>query len=188
MAGCAPRIASVSSGGGAGKPAGITITPFPAGHLIGGTVWIISRETDVVVYAVQYNHSKEKYDAGAGLAFVVLCWPPPSRPRVPARSCHAPAADGVTPGPKRANRVLQASERNDVGDDRTAWAADHGRGLHARAVRTVEATARRPAGWVGRYKAPALYRSLSFSPHAGPQLCTFLPVIRNGDPDRHQRR
>ena len=48
------------AGYGTGKPGGITITPFPAGHLIGGAVWVISRETDVVVYAVQFNHSKEK--------------------------------------------------------------------------------------------------------------------------------
>lgn len=48
----------------AGKPAGITITAFPAGHLMGGTYWLISRETDVVVYAVNYNHSKERYASG----------------------------------------------------------------------------------------------------------------------------
>ena len=47
----------------AGKPSGITITPMPAGHLIGGTVWMISRETDTIVYAVHYNHAKEKYGA-----------------------------------------------------------------------------------------------------------------------------
>ncbi len=41
---------------GAGKGAGITITPFAAGHLLGGTLWRISKDDDDFVYAVDYNH------------------------------------------------------------------------------------------------------------------------------------
>ncbi len=39
---------------------GLTITPFPAGRMIGGTVWKIQKETEEIVYAIDYNHKKEK--------------------------------------------------------------------------------------------------------------------------------
>eukprot|EP00667_Euglena_gracilis_P003870 EG_transcript_3888 len=43
-----------------GKGRGIVITPFPAGHSIGGSVWRISKETDDILYAVDYHHKKER--------------------------------------------------------------------------------------------------------------------------------
>ncbi|KAI9033149.1 beta-lactamase-like protein [Hyaloraphidium curvatum] len=39
---------------------GITVTAYSAGHTIGGTVWKIKKDTDEIVYAVNYNHSKER--------------------------------------------------------------------------------------------------------------------------------
>ncbi|KAG2527396.1 hypothetical protein JM18_003648 [Phytophthora kernoviae] len=38
---------------------GIVITPHVAGHLIGGALWRIMKETDDIIYAVDYNHRSE---------------------------------------------------------------------------------------------------------------------------------
>ena len=38
---------------------GIVITPHCAGHIIGGSLWKIAKETDEIVYAVNYNHRTE---------------------------------------------------------------------------------------------------------------------------------
>ncbi|TDH68560.1 hypothetical protein CCR75_005669 [Bremia lactucae] len=38
---------------------GIVITPHVAGHLIGGALWKIMKETDDIIYAVDYNHRSE---------------------------------------------------------------------------------------------------------------------------------
>ncbi|CAJ0824574.1 18060_t:CDS:10 [Entrophospora sp. SA101] len=38
---------------------GITITAYSAGHTIGGTIWKIKKDTEEIVYAVDYNHKKE---------------------------------------------------------------------------------------------------------------------------------
>uniref|UniRef100_M4C192 Cleavage and polyadenylation specificity factor subunit 2 n=1 Tax=Hyaloperonospora arabidopsidis (strain Emoy2) TaxID=559515 RepID=M4C192_HYAAE len=38
---------------------GIVITPHVAGHLIGGALWRIVKETDDIIYAVDYNHRSE---------------------------------------------------------------------------------------------------------------------------------
>lgn len=38
---------------------GIVITPHCAGHLMGGAIWKISKETEEIVYAVDYNHRTE---------------------------------------------------------------------------------------------------------------------------------
>jgi hypothetical protein len=44
----------------AGKGDGLIITPFAAGHMIGGSIWrITSAVGEDVVYAVDYNHRKE---------------------------------------------------------------------------------------------------------------------------------
>ena len=40
---------------------GITITPFQAGHTIGGTVWKIKKNSEDILYAVNYNHRKERH-------------------------------------------------------------------------------------------------------------------------------
>lgn len=44
-----------------GTGQGLQISPLPAGHLIGGTIWKIIKEAEEeIIYAVDYNHHKEK--------------------------------------------------------------------------------------------------------------------------------
>lgn len=44
-----------------GNGQGLTITPLAAGHMIGGAIWKISKEgEEEIVYAVDYNHKKER--------------------------------------------------------------------------------------------------------------------------------
>lgn len=45
-----------------GRCKGITITAYAAGHSIGGTIWKIKKDTDEVVYAVDYNHKRDRYE------------------------------------------------------------------------------------------------------------------------------
>ncbi|MCO5581435.1 hypothetical protein L7F22_035319 [Adiantum nelumboides] len=51
----------------AGKGEGITITPYAAGHLLGGTVWKITKDTEDIIYAVDFNHRKERHLNGTVL-------------------------------------------------------------------------------------------------------------------------
>lgn len=44
-----------------GKAGNIEITPYAAGHIIGGTIWKIKKETEEILYAVDYNHKKERH-------------------------------------------------------------------------------------------------------------------------------
>jgi len=45
-----------------GKGQGLTITPLPAGHMLGGTIWRIVKDGEEdIVYAVDYNHKKERH-------------------------------------------------------------------------------------------------------------------------------
>lgn len=51
-----------------GKEFGITITPLPAGHMIGGTIWKIVKEGEEdIVYAADFNHKKERHLNGCEL-------------------------------------------------------------------------------------------------------------------------
>lgn len=44
-----------------GKGHGLTITPFAAGHMVGGTIWKIVKDSEEeIVYALDYNHKKER--------------------------------------------------------------------------------------------------------------------------------
>lgn len=44
-----------------GKGHGLTITPHNAGHMVGGTIWKIVKDgEEVIIYAVDYNHKKER--------------------------------------------------------------------------------------------------------------------------------
>ncbi|EGG15314.1 beta-lactamase domain-containing protein [Cavenderia fasciculata] len=43
---------------------GIIITPYLAGHMVGGSVWRIAKESDVIVYAVDINHRRESHLEG----------------------------------------------------------------------------------------------------------------------------
>lgn len=40
---------------------GVVITPHRAGHMIGGTVWNITKATESIVYAVHVNHRKDRH-------------------------------------------------------------------------------------------------------------------------------
>ncbi|KAJ3279116.1 hypothetical protein HK104_001734 [Borealophlyctis nickersoniae] len=51
----------------AGKCKGITITAYAAGHTIGGSIWKIKKDTDEILYAVDYNHRKEGHLNGTVL-------------------------------------------------------------------------------------------------------------------------
>ncbi|XP_037491492.1 cleavage and polyadenylation specificity factor subunit 2 isoform X2 [Jatropha curcas] len=44
-----------------GKGEGIVIAPYVAGHLLGGTVWKITKDGEDVVYAVDFNHRRERH-------------------------------------------------------------------------------------------------------------------------------
>ncbi|KAJ1658834.1 hypothetical protein IWQ61_001983 [Dispira simplex] len=62
------------------KCQGITITAFSAGHTIGGTLWKVSKDTEDIVYAVDYNHTREKHLNGSdllhqGVIIDTLCRP-----------------------------------------------------------------------------------------------------------------
>lgn len=44
-----------------GKGHGLVITPLPAGHMLGGTIWkIVKDNEDEIVYMSDYNHKKER--------------------------------------------------------------------------------------------------------------------------------
>ncbi|RKP00996.1 hypothetical protein CXG81DRAFT_26300 [Caulochytrium protostelioides] len=51
----------------AGRGHGITVTPYPAGHTLGGSVWRIEKDGEVIVYAVDYNHRRELHLDGTAL-------------------------------------------------------------------------------------------------------------------------
>ncbi|CAM6100385.1 unnamed protein product [Calypogeia fissa] len=50
-----------------GKGEGIIITPYAAGHLLGGTIWKITVDAEDIIYAVDYNHRKERHLNGTVL-------------------------------------------------------------------------------------------------------------------------
>jgi cleavage and polyadenylation specificity factor subunit 2 len=51
-----------------GKGQGLVITPLPAGHMLGGTIWKIVKDgEEEVVYMVDYNHKKERHLNGCML-------------------------------------------------------------------------------------------------------------------------
>ncbi|XP_019158080.1 PREDICTED: cleavage and polyadenylation specificity factor subunit 2-like isoform X1 [Ipomoea nil] len=43
-----------------GKGEGVVIAPHVSGHLLGGTVWKITKDGEDVIYAVDFNHRKER--------------------------------------------------------------------------------------------------------------------------------
>ncbi|CAF1091481.1 unnamed protein product, partial [Didymodactylos carnosus] len=52
-----------------GNGNGLVITPLPAGHMIGGTIWKITKEgEEEIVYAVDYNHKKERHLNSSNMA------------------------------------------------------------------------------------------------------------------------
>lgn len=43
------------------KAEGMTVTPYNAGHMLGGAIWKITKETEEIVYAVEFNHKRERH-------------------------------------------------------------------------------------------------------------------------------
>lgn len=51
-----------------GVGCGLSITPLRAGHMVGGTIWKIVKDNEEdIVYAVDYNHKKERHLGGCVL-------------------------------------------------------------------------------------------------------------------------
>ena len=51
-----------------GKGYGITITPLPAGHMIGGSIWkIVKIGEEDIIYGLDFNHKKERHLNGCEL-------------------------------------------------------------------------------------------------------------------------
>jgi len=51
-----------------GAGCGLSITPYNAGHMVGGTIWKIVKDNEEdIVYAVDYNHKKERHLNGCVL-------------------------------------------------------------------------------------------------------------------------
>lgn len=51
-----------------GQGCGLSITPLEAGHMIGGTIWKIVKDNEEdIIYAVDYNHKKERHLNGCVL-------------------------------------------------------------------------------------------------------------------------
>lgn len=51
-----------------GKGQGLTLTPMPAGHMIGGTIWRIVKDGEEdIIYGIDYNHKKERHLNGCML-------------------------------------------------------------------------------------------------------------------------
>ena len=48
-------------------PSGITVTAYAAGHTLGGAVWKLHKDAEDIVYAVDYNHRREKHLNGTTL-------------------------------------------------------------------------------------------------------------------------
>ena len=46
---------------------GISVTAHAAGHMLGATVWKVHKDSEDVLYAVDYNHRKEKHLNGTTL-------------------------------------------------------------------------------------------------------------------------
>ncbi|VDN11443.1 unnamed protein product [Dibothriocephalus latus] len=48
-----------------GRGHGLSVTPLPSGHMLGGTIWkLIKDETDII-YAIDFNHKKGRHLNGA---------------------------------------------------------------------------------------------------------------------------
>eukprot|EP01117_Protostelium_nocturnum_P020413 TRINITY_DN9167_c0_g1_i2.p1 TRINITY_DN9167_c0_g1~~TRINITY_DN9167_c0_g1_i2.p1 ORF type:complete len:761 (-),score=328.09 TRINITY_DN9167_c0_g1_i2:47-2296(-) len=48
---------------------GVQIIPYAAGHMIGGTIWRIKKESEEIIYALHFNETKERHLKGALTSF-----------------------------------------------------------------------------------------------------------------------
>ncbi len=78
----------------------ITVTPHVAGHMLGGTFWEISKDPERVVYAVEFNHGKERHLPGGVMETAV------ERPTLLVTD----TLNALTPTVKRAIRDRQLQE------------------------------------------------------------------------------
>lgn len=46
---------------------GLTITAINAGHTLGGTIWVLNKNSEKIIYAPEWNHSKDSFLNGADL-------------------------------------------------------------------------------------------------------------------------
>jgi len=81
----------------------ITVTAFAAGHTLGGAVWKVHKDAEDVVYAVDYNHRKEKHLNGMALQRI-------NRPSLLITDAFN--ARGATPAKSRDNDVMDAILRS----------------------------------------------------------------------------
>ncbi|KCV70551.1 hypothetical protein H696_02897 [Fonticula alba] len=52
------------------KAKGITVTPFPSGHSLGGAIWLIRKNTDAIIYAININNRRELHLSHADLTSI----------------------------------------------------------------------------------------------------------------------
>ena len=45
----------------------IQLVGYPAGHMVGGTVWVLEAGGEVIVYGVNTNHNKERWAYCSGV-------------------------------------------------------------------------------------------------------------------------
>ena len=63
-----------------GKAEGITVSPLNSGHSIGGALWKITKESEEIVYAVDYNHAQVRLNAcmnsesNIALQILIIYW------------------------------------------------------------------------------------------------------------------
>ncbi|CAN6648917.1 cleavage factor two protein 2 [Trichomonascus vanleenenianus] len=90
-----------------GKLEGITITPHNAGHTLGGTIWKIQKDYEDIVYAVDWNHSRDSFLNGAfmqqGTVAEAL-----SRPSI--LICGTKTGEGVTMKTRKKNLITDINE------------------------------------------------------------------------------
>lgn len=59
-----------------GRGQGITLTPLPAGHMVGGTIWRIVKDGgEDIIYAADINHKAEQHLNGCDAAFKQISRP-----------------------------------------------------------------------------------------------------------------
>ena len=58
------------------KGQGLTLTPLPAGHMLGGTIWRIVKDAgEEIIYATDYNHKNERHLTGCDRVFTKFSRP-----------------------------------------------------------------------------------------------------------------
>lgn len=48
-----------------GKGRGLTVTPLPSGHMLGGAIWKVVKDETDIIYAVDFNNEKSRHLNGA---------------------------------------------------------------------------------------------------------------------------